>query len=85
VIGRASDIVGVWIEPVIAQLITILFAIRRFLSLRQTHKLLIDQLDECKVTFESANARLLRAGKSTDSSSSFPKYCGRWQKVGRLA
>jgi hypothetical protein len=27
VIGSASDIVGVWIEPVIAQLITILFAI----------------------------------------------------------
>jgi hypothetical protein len=42
VIGSASDIVGVWIEPVIAQLITILFAIGRFLPLGETHKLLID-------------------------------------------
>jgi hypothetical protein len=31
VIGSASDIVGVWIEPVIAQLMMILFAIGSFL------------------------------------------------------
>jgi hypothetical protein len=31
VIGSASDMVGVWIEPVIAQLMMILFAIGSFL------------------------------------------------------